>query len=269
MVLDQLSHSDIPVFMDLAAAEGWISSEWELGLLMESFPEGCFAFRVIDQTVAFITSVKYDKSGWIGNLVVKKAMRGKGIGSVLMRKALEVMLRAGVETVWLTASDAGKPIYERVGFAEIGKIIRWKGRGEGGRIRNKREITVEEAIALDSLAWGERRCSLIRGICAGGDVFGAEGGFLVLQGHGALKQIGPWVCTEHNDAPLLLEAALAHAEESREILLDVPEGNFAACALLASKGFTGTGRTSLMFCGVKPLYSQDRIYALGSMGSMG
>ncbi|TLN24012.1 hypothetical protein FDZ71_02265 [bacterium] len=58
MVLDQLSYSDIPVFMDLAAAEGWISSEWELGLLLESFPEGCFAFRDVDHPSFTIKKMK-------------------------------------------------------------------------------------------------------------------------------------------------------------------------------------------------------------------
>lgn len=269
MVIKQFTHDDIPVFLEFAAAEGWISSEWELKFLLDGFPTGCFLCRVADQPVAFVTSIKYDNSGWIGNLIVNESMRGKGIGSRLMGRAMEALRQAGAGTVWLTASAAGKPIYERLGFAEIDVIMRWKGKGFGKYTGHIHEIFMEDSIVLDGLGWGEMRNSLVAAIRERGEIFGTKGGFLVLQDCGAFKQAGPWGCADARDAALLLDAALDRSEESSEIVLDVPERNSVAASLLASRGFSVFGRTSLMYFGVEPRYRPDKIYALASMGSMG
>lgn len=269
MVIKQFTQGDIPFFLDLAASEGWISSEWELEFLLGSFPEGCFSCVNGARPVAFVTSIKYDKSGWIGNLIVAETLRGREIGSGLMRKAMEALLKAGAETVWLTASDSGKPIYERLGFAEIDAVKRWKGRGRGGCARRICEITVPEAVGLDLLGWGDERNSLVLAACGRGEMFATMEGFLVLQDCGNFKQVGPWGSVEAGDASLLLDEVLTRVESSSGIALDVPEGNSHAAPLLASRGFTVTGRTCLMYFGVEPLYKPDKIYALGSMGSMG
>jgi ribosomal protein S18 acetylase RimI-like enzyme len=269
MIVEHFTHDDIPLFLEFAAAEGWISSAWEIHFLLDAFPESCFSWREGDQAVAFVTTIKYDKSGWIGNLIVAETMRGRGIGSSLMRKAMEALLRAGAETVWLTASDLGKPIYERFGFVEIDAIKRWKGKGIGVHAEQARHISLEEAIKMDGQGWGEMRNSLVTAALERGEMFGTDGGFLVLQDCGAFRQAGPWGCDEAGDAALLLDTVLSRIEGAFEIVLDVPERNRAAASLLASRGFCVTGRTSLMYFGARPLYRPDKIYALGSMGSMG
>ena len=269
MIIEHFTHGCIPLFLEFAAAEGWISSEWELEFLLETFPEGCFSCRMGNRPVAFVTSIKYDKSGWIGNLVVAERMRGRGIGSSLMEKSMNALFRAGAETVWLTASGQGKPIYERLGFVEIDAVRRWKGNGTGGVNGNLRYISLEMAVELDALGWGETRKSLIEVTHGRGEMFGTEGAFLVLQGCGGFMQAGPWGCAVERDTALLLDAALARLERGLEVVLDVPERNGAAGSLLASRGFRVSGRTSLMYFGAEPLYCPDKIYALGSMGSMG
>jgi hypothetical protein len=182
---------------------------------------------------------------------------------------MEALPRAGAETVWLTASASGKPIYERLGFVEIDAVNRWKGKGIGGYAEHACHITLEEAIELDALGWGEMRNSLVTAALERGEMFGTDGGFLVLQDCGAFRQAGPWGCDEAGDAALLLDTVLSGIDGASEIVLDVPERNRAAASLLGSRGFSVTGRTSLMYFGARPLYRPDKIYALGSMGSMG
>ena len=269
MDIERFTHDDIGPFLRYASAEKWISTEWELKFLLDTFSEGCFACRAGGLPIAFVTSIKYDKSGWIGNLIVDESLRGKGIGSSLMERALEALRQAGAETVWLTASADGKPIYERLGFCELDVINRWKGTGFTGRPERTGEISLKEAIALDGLGWGDRRDALLSATFARGKVFGVEGGFLVMQGDGALVQGGPWVCTDDGKAPILLDSVLADNAGPGEIMFDVPGKNRAASTLLLSRGFAVTGRTSLMYCGAVPAYKPEIVYALGSMGSMG
>jgi ribosomal protein S18 acetylase RimI-like enzyme len=269
MVIKQFTQDDFPTFLEFAAVEGWISSEWELKFLLGSFPEGCFSVRESGQPVAFVTSIKYDNSGWIGNLIVNESMRGKGIGSRLMGRTMEALRQAGAGTVWLTASAAGKHIYERLGFVEIDVIKRWKGKGSSKKNCHIHEAFTKNPIMLDALGWGEMRISLVSAARERGEMFGTKAGFLILQDCGTFKQAGPWGCADASDAALLLDAALDRSEESSEIVLDVPERNSVAASLLLSRGFSVVGRTSLMYFGFEPRYRPDKIYALASMGSMG
>jgi ribosomal protein S18 acetylase RimI-like enzyme len=57
---------------------------------------------------------------WIEDVIVDEAARGRGIGEVLTRKALDLAERAGARTVDLTSRpsrEAAGRLYERVGFA--------------------------------------------------------------------------------------------------------------------------------------------------------
>jgi ribosomal protein S18 acetylase RimI-like enzyme len=131
MIIDRFRHEDLTAFLTLAAEENWICGQGEFDFLLRQFPQGCLAARIDDTPVAFITAIKYGTSGWIGNLIVRRDLRGKGIGNVLMRKALAVLLDAGARTIWLTASEAGKSIYERLGFGAVDLVERWYGTGTG------------------------------------------------------------------------------------------------------------------------------------------
>jgi GNAT superfamily N-acetyltransferase len=269
MKIERFTHDDIEHFLRYASAENWISTEWEMKFLLDSFPEGCFTCRAVGLPIAFVSSIKYDKSGWIGNLIVDASLRGKGIGLSLIRRALEALRLGGAETVWLTASADGKPIYERLGFRELDVINRWMGTGLKGYTEQNDGISLEEAISLDGHGWGDRRHALISAAFARGKVFGVPSGFLVMQGDGALVQGGPWGCTNVDKAAKLLDAALAANAGSYEIAFDVPGENLVATELLAFRGFSIVGRTSLMFCGAIPAYRPELVFALGSMGSMG
>src|SRR5512138_3393472 len=123
------TRQDIPEFLALADAEGWISGAWELEFLLAAFPPGCLVCRACGMPVAFITTVKYDQSGWVGNLIVAKGWRGRGVGSELLGRGIAALVAAGTRTVWLTASESGRPIYERLGFLAIDTVVRWVGRG--------------------------------------------------------------------------------------------------------------------------------------------
>jgi GNAT superfamily N-acetyltransferase len=44
--------------------------------------------------------------------------RGKGVASAIMRELLECARQAGAGLVWLRATEAGRRVYEKFGFAE-------------------------------------------------------------------------------------------------------------------------------------------------------
>lgn len=258
---------DIPEFLALAAAEGWISGAWELEFLLSAFPPGCLVCRACGAPVAFITTVKYGRSGWVGNLIVRNEWRGKGVGSELMGRGMAALSAAGTRTVWLTASASGRPIYERLGFSAVDTVVRWQG--SGTLAPGNQPARAEEIAALDAAGWGDSRVSLLRAVSRRGPAVYSPKGFLVCQQWEDAVQLGPWGCANPEAAALLLDRALVPSGSGSRLFLDVPELNRAARCLLVSRGFAPVSSTTLMSLGDKPAYAARLIYSLASMGSMG
>jgi GNAT superfamily N-acetyltransferase len=269
MVIDRFKHEELGGFLALAATEDWICGRWEFDFLLGSFPQGCLAMRMDDVPVAFITAIKYGTSGWIGNLVVRKDLRGQGIGSALMGKALDALLEAGARTVWLTASEAGRSIYERLGFDAIDAVRRWYGSGISGEGGEATDYARTDLLALDRAGWGDYREAIIAEALAHGKVTASDSGFLISQAGAEGVQLGPWGADGPETAGALLDIARALAGEGTRLFLDVPAHNDDAAPLLLSRGFSERGSALLMFLGEKPAYEPGRIYSLASMGSMG
>ena len=269
MKIDQFVPGDIETFLRLALSEAWISSEREMVFLLEKFPQGCLTFRDGEIPVAFITAIKYDSSGWIGNLIVNEEFRGRGIGFSLMQRALAILHQAGAQTVWLTASTAGKPIYEKLGFIVIDLVRRWMVEGFAAKIEQHTRVPFDEMILVDFAGWGDRRHSLLEAICYNGEVFADKCGFLAVQRFNCGNQLGPWASKGDGDAAQLLDKVVTPAKGEGTIFLDVPGRNVRAASLLGSRGFLMAGESTLMYRGAVPCYNPEKIYALASMGSMG
>ena len=66
--------------------------------------------------------VSFGRTGWLGGVAVDASARGQGLGRALTEAALEAL--GPHESVLLLASDAGRPIYERMGFEGEGAVPR-------------------------------------------------------------------------------------------------------------------------------------------------
>ena len=266
MDIDRFRHEDIDDFLTLAADEGWICDRWEFEFLLEQFPLGCLTAREGGKPVGYVTAIKYASSGWVGNLIVRSSCRGKGVGNSLMENALGALATEGTETVWLTASKLGKPIYEKLGFTAVDVINRWVGRGLWNGSAERTAASRDDLLAIDSAGWGDRRDAIIDATVQRGKLFCTDGAFLISQPCGDAVQVGPWggACTSS-----LLDDALLEAGKGMKVMLDVPIRNTGQTALLLGRGFSIRGSTLLMCRGRIPAYAPEYICALASMGSMG
>lgn len=269
MGIDRFRHTDIEPFLTMAAEEGWICDRWELEFLLPAFPAGCLVEREGERPIAFATSVKYGRSGWIGNLIVSPSLRGRGTGSTLMRAALAALDTAGAETVWLTASEAGRPIYEKLGFKTVDTVCRWRGTGGAGRAAPRNVLPSAAIMTLDQAGWGDCRDAIFSAIDGKGRLFSACDGFLYRHRYAGGVQLGPWGCLTPETARRLLEQALQPSEKSAATFLDMPESNRKGAKLLSLNGFGIAGSTLLMYRGIRPAYRPELIYGLASMGSFG
>src|SRR5665647_1481260 len=54
--------------------------------------------------------------GWVGTIWVAPALRGRGLGRALTEAVIEELEGSGCRTLVLVATEAGRPVYERLGF---------------------------------------------------------------------------------------------------------------------------------------------------------
>jgi ribosomal protein S18 acetylase RimI-like enzyme len=274
MTIEPLQHDDIAAFLKIASAENWVAEPWEFTFLLSVFPAGCFCMRDnAGKAIAFVTSLQHENSGWIGNLIVAEEFRDKGIGDALFRKALEALQATDAETFWLTASNAGKSLYEKYGFSGLDTVVRWSGTGRRRHSGNTRQVdhagTSTLANSIDCQAWGDRRDALLAATAGRGRLLQENSGFMVLQPCGADVQIGPFSALDSGTAEVLFETALRAIPLGTKVFLDAPVSNRSALRMFNRRGMRIAGRNELMYAGVKPDYRPEMLYGLATMGSCG
>jgi GNAT superfamily N-acetyltransferase len=274
MRVETFGRGDVPVFLKLAASEGWVAEEWEFEFLLTVFPQGCFCLRDDSgEPIAFVTSITHGHSGWIGNLIVAEQDRGRGIGQLLFRNALSMLQDAGAETIWLTASKSGRALYERHGFNRVDTVVRWTASGRKRHASHATHIGIADssatACAIDCLAWGDRRDGLLGVVTGRGRLLQEESGFLVVQPCDGAVQFGPFAAMDSSTADRIFNEAIGSVPIGTRVYVDAPASNRAAVRLFNRKSMRVNGSTELMYAGVKPDYRPEMLYGLATMGSCG
>lgn len=260
--------ADWDIFARLAAAENWRISPAERQLFCGPWTGHALALKVEGQWGGFVTAVHHQRSGWIGNLIVPPESRGRGYGRRLFAAAVARLERKRLNSLWLTASEQGRPLYEQYGFVKIDEIERWIGVGVGG---DEDALRNNEGLWLaDGRAWGENRRELLMAVAGHGRAFTAGDAVIFLQQVGNMNILGPWYRGEsdpcvHRD---LLQQALAAATPGQELVVDTLISS-SIRPLLAEVGFTPSGRAALMVRGGPGAARLDRMVALASLGSVG
>jgi ribosomal protein S18 acetylase RimI-like enzyme len=273
MKVEPFLRSDIDAFLALAHAEGWLAERWEFEFLLKSFPQGCLVIRADSgEGIGFVTALRHSASGWIGNLIVADGSRGRGIGRNLFLAALQSLGDDRVQTIWLTASKAGQPLYQKYGFTRLDSINRWVGTGRqrhGMREQFTPASSVKMAENLDRRAWGDQRQALLTATAERGSLLADESGFVCVQPCGSDQQFGPFSALDEETAEKLFGQRLRETAPGTRIYMDSPASNRAAVRLFKRRGFEISGTCELMYAGVRPDYNPEFLYGLATLGSCG
>ena len=271
MIIRQPNPADWQRFSALAGAENWRVPHSELQLFKGPWAQSAY---VLDDEgfCGLVTAVAYEKSAWIGNLIVPCNLRGKGYGRHLFKSVLADLVEQGMASIWLTASDQGRSIYAGEGFVEVNRIERWVLPPSGAAIdvTVEGECSSEKLLQADWLAWNENRAHLLSVLCRGGKVFTAEGAIALLLTGPDVQIVGPWYAQgaalhAHQE---LLKMMLAATDPNIPVVVDL----FASSplpALCASAGFQFAGRTALMVYGDIGSIDLKSMVSLASLGSVG
>lgn len=194
----------------------------------------------------------FGTTGWIGALGVVPRARGRGVGAALTEACVEWLRDRGAETVLLHATDQGRPVYERIGFAAEGRSRAWRGGPAhpppGELVRPLRAGDREAVRALDERVTGERRDAVLdairplSGLAAERD--GVLRGYLLASPWGA----GPAVLADDEACGLALLSAARGATQGPSILT-LPDANAAGVAALEGWGFRAVNHAERMRLG--------------------
>jgi GNAT superfamily N-acetyltransferase len=241
---------DMAAICALLARSGLSSAHPEILQFYSTAPGSrVFAACCGDQVVGTAASVSFGRSGWLGSVAVDQDWRGQGLGTAVSKAAVDWLLEAGVETVLLTATDLGRPVYDRLGFVDDGVSY---GIWERGRPHLRaaksadgvRPGGIEDAVAYDAKATGEDRREFLEAFTGRVKVPSRpeQSGYRIALPWGG----GPVIATAPASAQVLLTDMVTATQGMR---LAFPERNTHGAELAASLGFCLARRVSRMRLG--------------------
>lgn len=206
----------------------------------------------------------------IGLIIVTPESQGRGIGRKLVTKLLE---DTGPRPVVLLATDAGRPLYESLGFTAFDTSRQYQGIFEGEVVAGKdpriRLVSFEATAGitdLDEMAFGARRDHALESLAAAGDVSvltenGTLTGYAFARPFGRGTVIGPLVAANEADA-IALFSALARPGFVR---VDCPGNATTLIRHLTASGLEDVGTSPVMVLGEwRAPVGPQRIYGLAS-----
>ncbi len=193
---------------------------------------------------------------WIGTVWVHPDARRQGLGVALTEVAMTAADEAGCVTQVLVATDAGRPLYERLGFEVQTWYRTMEAPGRTGElpptVRAYRVDDLATMTALDGRATGEDRSVALATFSAAGttrvlDVGGAGGiqGFVIRAPWGG----GATVATTIEAARTLLAARLVAAGAGRTVRCGIVLDNETGAAALEADGWTEAWRAPRLIRG--------------------
>ena len=194
----------------------------------------------------------------LGMVIVSQASRGGGVGRKLMDA---VLARLNGRTVLLNSTEAGAPLYRKLGFEPVGTIHQHQGAAfsvpvarlrAGERVRPLGASDRAAIIELDRRATGLRREALVSALLESGqgvilDRGGEAAGFALFRRFGRGYAVGPVVSPDRDGARALISHWLG-SNAGMFIRVDTP-GDSGLSAWLDEMGLKEVDRVTTMVLG--------------------
>lgn len=182
--------------------------------------------------------------GWIGAIWVDPAWRRRGLGLELTQVTIDAAEGAGCQTLVLVATEAGRPMYERLGFEvqTTYRILEAPGLAAAPpdpHVRAFRATDLEAMAALDAAATGEDRTHLLTAFAAPDTTRcldredGTLAGFVVRAPWGG----GATIALTRDDASAILRARRLASGPDKRVRAGLLAENEAGLELLVRDGW--------------------------------
>lgn len=204
---------------------------------------------------------------WIGTIWVDPAWRGRGLGKALTLATIDAAEAAGCGTLILVATDAGRPLYEQLGFEVQANYRILEAPGLDGepadpRVRAYGDADLPAITALDAEATGEDRGHLLRAFASPETTRciersdGAVGGFVLRASWGG----GATIVPDPDDAIALLHARRVRSTPDKRVRAGLLDTNHDGVERLLAAGWTDAWDAPRMIRGAMPPWQPNAIW---------
>jgi len=272
-----MTPDDFDFAVRLTDQMNWDMTDQDFRFMTTLEPEGCFVLLSDKEKVGIATTISYGKIGWFGNLIVEKAYRNRGAGSLLVNHSIKYLKGRKVETIGLYSYVNKIPFYERIGFRKDSDFIVLKGRAIAySREAEGRSITgndMSSIVDYDALCFGGNRGKLLKpllGISHNVSHMSAENGRIV--GYSIAKvyddtaELGPLICDQgHSETAISLLNSSLNDLEGHEVSLCLSTEQSDVAKALKKLHFRDVFPVTRMFLGPAPASGSKCVYAAESL----
>ncbi|MEM9356988.1 MAG: GNAT family N-acetyltransferase [Pseudomonadota bacterium] len=260
------SANEFAVAIEWAANEGWNPGLNDLAVFHAADPEGFLIGYLNDEPVSSISVVRYGESyGFLGFYIVKSELRGSGYGWQTWQAGLEHLAN---RTIGLDGVPAQQDNYRKSGFVLAGRNVRYTGKkgaisaAATAGVQPLTSDTLQMAISYDSKFFPEDRAEFMRQWLFGAGASSRWSAIFlednVVQGIGAIRKcrdgykVGPLFADRQDIAEEILAELCKTLPDTADVIVDVPEANQAAVALVQGFDFEANFETARMYKGSTP-----------------
>lgn len=163
----------------------------------------CHPVKVeMDQEIIGLgTSIVFGETAWLAHIIVDSGLRGKGIGTTLVKHLLKQLDDTSVPTCLLVATPDGKTIYQKAGFEVVTEYTflqrkgRWPEQPLSPNIQPYSAEYQSALLSLDKYITGEDRSRLLNEFISNTWLYisanGPEGYYLPALGEGTIIASNP------------------------------------------------------------------------------
>jgi len=255
--LRDMTARDIPAGMRLKEIAGWNQTRGDWERFLSLSPRGCFVAETDGDVVGTATTISYEgRFAWIGMVLVDPAKRGQGIGTDLLKQAIQYLDGCGIPSTKLDATPQGKPLYQKLGFVSEYEIERWQWqRAPAPRATVEACAVTEEVLNQDRDIFGSDRSALLRSIAREHPEFvwqirrqGKLTGYSFGRSGALADHLGPWVAQDESSARDLLSGFLLRSR-AEKVFVDAVSSSPWAMKVLQESGFQFSRPLTRMYRG--------------------
>jgi len=175
MDIQTLEYSDIKLIADLQPA-GWdIIPSFKLYTLADF----CFPIKITihKKIVGIGSAIIHKDSAWLAHIVVHPDHRNQGIGTLVTKSLIDLILSKSCDTIYLIATELGEPIYKKLGFEPETAYLLFNDIKTTAAFTNSKNIVPftpkfkEEILTIDRQVSGENRIVLLEQYLSDGFVY--------------------------------------------------------------------------------------------------
>ncbi len=224
--------ADIEAGLRLCRVSGWNQTRRDWEQFLNLSPHGCRVAVKDGQVIGTVATVNYEnRFGWVAMVLVEPALRGNGVGALLMNEAVAVLHDA--HPIRLDATPAGQPVYRQLGFVDEYGLSRMETvvareclKIQGNPARPLTRADFPAILRLDREVFGADRRALLEWMFAGAPAYAwvivqhqqITGYCFGRHGHNA-EHLGPVIAHDQTTARQLVTACL-HQHPAKPFFFD-------------------------------------------------